>query len=95
MAANHPPDLILLDLNLPKKLGIEVLSAIKRDDALKPIPVLIYSSSSAPSDVEAAYASGANSYIRKPRQLEDIYDIVQTVEHFWFELALIPATAQP
>jgi CheY-like chemotaxis protein len=88
------PDLILLDLNLPRKLGLEVLATVKTDNRLKYIPVLIYSSSSDPSDVRAAYGSGANSYIRKPRQLEDIYDIVRTLEHFWFELALIPSMAR-
>lgn len=65
------PDLVLLDLNLPKKLGTEVLCAIKADPALKRIPVLIYTSSLSERDVNTAYECGANSYLRKPKELED------------------------
>jgi CheY-like chemotaxis protein len=87
------PDLILLDLNLPKRLGTEVLSVVKNDPELKRIPVLIYTSSLSENDVNKAYDFGANSYIRKPRELADLYDIVATLEHFWMDLALLPSSS--
>jgi CheY-like chemotaxis protein len=87
------PDIILLDLNLPKRLGTEVLCAVKDDAELKSIPVLIYTSSIAAIDVNKAYACGANSYIPKPKGLDDLYDIVRTLEHFWIDLSLLPSTA--
>ena len=86
------PHLVLLDLNLPKRLGTEVLCAVKTDPNLKRIPILINTSSLAETDVNAAYECGSNSYIRKPNELADVYDIVRTLEHFWLELSLLPST---
>lgn len=85
------PDLILLDLNLPTLHGTEVLTVLKKDESLRLIPVLIYTSSGAPGDVSASYRCGANGYIRKPMILDDIFDIVRTLEHYWFDLSALPA----
>lgn len=86
------PDLILLDLNLPKRSGHEVLAIVKSDPWLRFIPVVVLTSSAAPSDVLAAYSHGANSYLRKPISLDGALDLIRTVEHYWLNLALLPAT---
>jgi CheY-like chemotaxis protein len=86
------PDLILLDLNLPKRSGHEVLAIVKADTWLRFIPVVILSSSEAPSDIMSAYGHGANSYLRKPSSLDESLDLIRTVEHYWLNLALLPAT---
>ena len=85
------PDLILLDLNLPKVLGTEVLCAVRQDQKLRRIPVLMYTSSSSDRDVNAAYECGANGYVRKPAALDDMFDIVNTLEHFWLDLSMLPS----
>lgn len=84
------PDLILLDLNLPRKNGGEVLSEIKSDPELKRIPVLVMTTSKAPSDVERAYSLNANCYIAKPIQLEDFMNVVASIENFWLRTAVLP-----
>ncbi len=84
------PDLILLDLNLPKRSGHEVLEMIRADEKLQLIPVVVLTSSNAPSDIRAAYERGANSYLRKPSNLEDTLDLMQTVQHYWLDLAMLP-----
>lgn len=84
------PDLILLDLNLPKKNGPEVLSDIKSDPDLKRIPVLVMTTSSEPDDVQKAYSLNANCYITKPIQLEDFMNVVQSIENFWLKTAVLP-----
>ncbi len=89
-AGAPPPDLILLDLNLPKKNGCEVLAEIKKDNALKRIPVVVFTSSAAPLDVGEAYRLHANCYITKPVDLEEIFRVVRMVEAFWLEAAKLP-----
>ena len=84
------PDLILLDLNLPKKNGPEVLSDIKSDPDLKRIPVLVMTTSSEPGDIQKAYSLNANCYITKPIQLEDFLNVVQSIENFWLKTARLP-----
>jgi len=84
------PDLILLDLNLPKKTGPEVLSDIKCDPDLKRIPVLVMTTSSEQDDVQKAYSLNANCYITKPIQLDDFLNVVQSIENFWLKTALLP-----
>ncbi len=84
------PDLILLDLNLPKKNGPEVLSDIKSDPDLKRIPVLVMTTSSEPGDIEKAYSLNANCYIKKPIQLDDFMNVVQSIENFWLKTAMLP-----
>lgn len=84
------PDLIFLDLNLPKRSGHELLVFIRADARLRSIPVVILSSSQAPSDILSAYSNGANSYFPKPKDLQATLDLMRTVEHYWLELAWLP-----
>ncbi len=84
------PDLILLDLNLPKVNGKQVLSAIKNDADLRGIPVVILTSSSAEQDIAASYGLGANCYVVKPVDLKAFQSIVRTVEDFWFTVVKLP-----
>ena len=86
------PDLILLDLNLPRKNGREVLSEIKQDPDLKRIPVLVMTTSRAEQDIQKAYALNANCYIAKPMDLNEFLRIVRTIEEFWFHTATLPTT---
>ncbi len=87
------PDLILLDLNLPRKNGREVLSEIKSDPELKNIPVLVMTTSTAEQDISRAYSLNANCYIAKPLELEDFIAVVQSIEDFWLTKASLPAKA--
>ena len=84
------PDLILLDLNLPKKSGFEVLKTMKQDPALRAIPVIVLTNSTAPSDVESCYASCANAYVRKPLGFDGFVDVFRTTARFWFQVATLP-----
>ena len=82
--ANAPrPDLILLDLNLPRKNGSEVLSDIKSDPELKRIPVVVMTSSTAGEDVKRCYNLNANCYITKPMDFDDLVAAVKSIEDFW------------
>ena len=89
------PDLILLDLNLPKKDGREVLAEIKADVGLKKIPVVILTASAAEQDVLKTYDLHANCYITKPVDLEQFIKIVRLIEDFWFTIARLPSGARP
>jgi len=80
------PDLILLDLNLPKLGGREVLAAIKQDTLLHTIPVVILTSSDAEQDILKSYELGANCYVTKPVGLQAFQSIVRSVENFWFSV---------
>jgi two-component system, chemotaxis family, response regulator Rcp1 len=84
------PDLILLDLNLPSKNGREVLSEIKADHALRHIPVVVLTTSSAERDIAAAYTLHANCYVVKPVGLSEFATIVRSIEDFWFEVVRLP-----
>ena len=84
------PDLILLDLNLPKKDGREVLAEIKADEELKLIPVVVLTTSQADEDILKAYGSHANCYITKPVDLAKFMTVVQSIEHFWFAIVRLP-----
>ncbi|MBV8938638.1 MAG: response regulator [Alphaproteobacteria bacterium] len=89
--ANLPtPDMILLDLNLPKKDGHQVLEEIKQDEALRCIPVAILSSSRAENDVEKSYQLHANSYIVKPPTLDSFTNVIRALENFWFTMVIMP-----
>jgi two-component system, chemotaxis family, response regulator Rcp1 len=89
--ANVPaPDLILLDLNLPRRDGREVLEDIKNDPALKHIPVVILTSSQAEEDILRSYRLHANCFITKPVDLEQLTRVVQGIEQFWFTLVKLP-----
>ncbi|RII30594.1 MAG: response regulator [Geobacter sp.] len=84
------PDLILLDLNLPRKDGREVLEEIKTDPALKNIPVVVLTTSSAEQDILKSYSLHANCYITKPVDLEQFSRIVASIEEFWFSIVKLP-----
>ena len=84
------PDLVLLDLNLPKKDGREVLAEIKSDEQLRRIPVVILTSSSAEQDILKTYDLYANCYITKPIDLEQFAKLVKMIEEFWFTLVKLP-----
>lgn len=85
------PDLVLLDLNLPKKDGREVLKEIKTDDQLKTIPVVVLTTSSAQEDVRRAYGSHANCYITKPVDLDRFLRVAQSIESFWLSVVRLPS----
>lgn len=84
------PDLILLDLNLPRKDGREVLEEIKADDRLKRIPVVILTSSSAEQDVLKSYGLHANCYVTKPVDLDQFMAAVKAIEDFWLTVVTLP-----
>lgn len=84
------PDLILLDLNLPKMGGREVLAAIKKHPALRLIPVVVLTSSDSEADIVKSYELGANCYVTKPVGLQAFQSIVQSVENFWFTVVRLP-----
>ncbi len=84
------PDLVLLDLNIPKKDGRQVLAEIKSDPELRAIPVVVLTSSAAESDVETCYDLHANCYIAKPGGLDRYAAVVRGVERFWLGIARLP-----
>jgi len=84
------PDIILLDLNLPKKDGREVLQDIKNDDKLKRIPVVILTTSKAEEDVLKSYNLHANCYVTKPVDLEQFMQVVRGIEDFWLSIVKLP-----
>lgn len=84
------PDLILLDLNLPKKDGRQVLEEIKQDEELKHIPVVVLTTSQAEQDIVRSYALHANCYITKPVELEQFLQVVKSIENFWFTIVRLP-----
>ena len=86
------PDLMLLDLNLPRKNGREVLSEVKTSPFLKQIPVLVMTSSRSDEDINQAYALNANCYITKPYDFQEYVNVVQAIEHFWLMTASLPDT---
>lgn len=89
------PDLILLDLNMPRKDGREVLAEVKADENLKLIPIVILTTSKAEQDVLNAYGLHANCYISKPVNFEQFANVVQAIEQFWFTVVTLPTTATP
>jgi chemotaxis family two-component system response regulator Rcp1 len=91
-AAVPAPDLILLDLNLPKKHGHAVLAELKSSAAWRHIPVVVLTSSQAPEDVRQSYALHANAYIVKPTEFEDFGAVVGTLTNFWGGVAALPKT---
>jgi chemotaxis family two-component system response regulator Rcp1 len=84
------PDIILLDLNLPKKSGLQVLQEIKNDKDLKKIPVVILTSSAADEDVINAYDNYVNCYIRKPVDLNSFMEVINKIEDFWLSFVKLP-----
>jgi CheY-like chemotaxis protein len=87
------PSLIILDLNMPRKDGREALREIKADAALKRIPVVILTTSTADSDVAGVYGLGANSFISKPVAFDRLVAIMKAIEEYWFEVVMLPYRA--
>jgi len=87
---NRKPDLILLDINLPKVNGLEVLAKIKADEALKIIPVVMLTTSTSEQDVLDAYRNYVNCYINKPIDLEEFIVVIRNIENFWLNTVKLP-----
>jgi len=88
------PDLILLDLNLPKKNGLELLREVKLNSSLKQIPVIILTSSDSHSDINKAYESGANMYLLKPSNLDEVERLMDIVSTAWLQTAMLPSRSR-
>jgi chemotaxis family two-component system response regulator Rcp1 len=84
------PDLVILDLNLPKKAGLAVLAAMKAGPDLRRIPVVIFSTSRLSADVSRSYELGANCYVTKPGNLDEFFLAVKSIEEFWFGTVALP-----
>lgn len=84
------PDLILLDINMPRKNGCEVLTEIRNDEDLKLIPVIILTSSEAEDDIRRAYELRANCFVTKPADLDEMAKVVQAIDYFWTTVAKLP-----
>jgi two-component system, chemotaxis family, response regulator Rcp1 len=84
------PDLVLLDLNLPKKDGREVLQEVKEDPHLRTIPIVVLTTSDAEADVMRSYELHANAYVRKPVDFDAFIEVVRTIEDFWFTVVKLP-----
>jgi CheY-like chemotaxis protein len=89
-AGTPNPDLILLDLNIPKRSGFEVLEHIKADSLFRHIPVIILTSSKADGDVFRGYSSYANAYVTKPANLDQYFTVVRIINEFWLSTARLP-----
>jgi len=85
------PDVILLDLNMPRMDGREVLHAVKSDRELRSIPVVVLTTSSAERDIEQSYDLHANCFITKPIELDRFIDVVQSIQHFWLDTVQLPS----
>lgn len=85
------PDLILLDLNLPRKTGHEVLASLKAHDDWRRIPVIVLTSSSAEHDIQASYDLCANCFVTKPSDLDAFLDVMRNVHNFWLTVAKLPS----
>jgi CheY-like chemotaxis protein len=88
------PDLVLLDLNMPRKDGREVLAEIKADSALLHVPVIVLTTSQSPGDVDFAYRNHANAYIRKPNGLDDLMAVARAIRDFWLGAATLPRASR-
>lgn len=84
------PDVIFLDLNLPRKSGLEVLKEIKNDEALKRIPVVVVTSSKAEQDIVKSYNLHANCFVTKPVDLNQFLDVIRSIEDFWLSIVWLP-----
>lgn len=91
-AGSRSPDLILLDINMPRLNGIEVLDFIKRDEKLRKIPVVMLTTSSSESDITECYEKSANCFITKPLDFGKFLNVVHSIESFWFTIAQLPKT---
>ncbi|MBE9464182.1 response regulator [Dyadobacter subterraneus] len=90
-ALAEQPDLVLLDVNLPKKNGHEVLQYIKKSDDIKHIPVIMLTTSSSEKDINLSYKNHANCYITKPVELDSFLNVVTQIENFWISIVTLPS----
>ncbi len=90
----EPPDLILLDLNMPRLGGREALREIKGDPGLRSVPVVVLTNSRSPKDIAAVYEGGANSYVIKPHSVEELCTVVRVLCEFWFKVSTLPGTSR-
>jgi CheY-like chemotaxis protein len=84
------PRLVLLDLNMPRKDGCELLAEVRQDARLRRQPVVVFSSSSSSEDIKRAYDSRANCYVTKPHDLDEFFAAIHRIEEFWLNLAQLP-----
>ena len=84
------PDIILLDLNMPRKDGREALAEIKSNDELKSIPVIIFTTSNSADDIQVTYKMGSSSYITKPGSFEELVRVTEEIENYWSKTVLLP-----
>lgn len=90
--AKYPkPDIILLDLNMPRKDGRAALAEIKSNDDLKAIPVIIFTTSNNSDDIQVTYQMGSSSYITKPGSFEELVKVAEEIENYWSKVVLLPA----
>jgi two-component system, chemotaxis family, response regulator Rcp1 len=93
-AAMPRPNLVLLDLNLPKKDGREVLAEVKADPILRRIPVIVLTTSNADRDVDRSYDLHANCYITKPVQIDELITVVESINRFWLQIVQLPSQGE-
>ena len=84
------PDLVLLDLNLPRLTGREVLERLRATEAFRSVPVVVLTTSTRPEDVRDLYAAGANTYIEKPQDFKRFVEVLRTVRQYWLDTAVLP-----
>lgn len=89
------PQLVVLDLNLPRVSGLDVLAILRKDPRMSPLPVVVLSSSDAERDIVESYCRGANTYIQKPVDLRQFQEAVAKIESFWLSLAKLPSLQKP
>lgn len=95
LAGNPLPGLILLDLNMPRKNGIEALQEIKADQGLRQIPIVVFTTSKTEEDIIRTYNLGVNSFISKPVSFQAFVDVVKTLTKYWFEIVELPQGTFP
>jgi CheY-like chemotaxis protein len=88
------PDLILLDLNLPRLNGREVLQHIRATPSLRGVPVVVLTTSNRAEDVQDVYNAGANTYIEKPQDFSDFVEVLKTIQRYWLDTALLPSSVR-
>jgi CheY-like chemotaxis protein len=84
------PDLVLLDLNLPRLTGLEVLERMRAHHDLRAVPVVVWTTSRQAGDIRAGYAAGANSYVQKPAEFDRLREVLEATLRYWFDTALLP-----
>jgi CheY-like chemotaxis protein len=84
------PDVILLDLNMPRMDGRQVLAEVKADEQLRSIPIIVLTTSQAPADIVSSYSLHANAYVTKPMNLDDLTDVVRKIDYFFARIAALP-----